>query len=248
MQKSLGAKMCLPAPKPRSHKGQNGVVLIIGGSQTYHGAPVLSALAAMRFCDLVYFHSTQENHFVFKSMKIATPNVICVTGKKLDFALTHADCVLIGNGMEPDDATRKTLERILKTKKKCVIDAGAIKVLPKGLLHRQAIITPHSIEFKSAFGKEADGRSVAEASKKYGCTILFKGNADIIGSMGKLEIVKGGNPGMTKGGTGDVLAGLLAAIYSHKECSNPMKAAFTASYLNKRAGDMLFRVMNCNFS
>jgi len=45
----------LPHPKENSHKGQNGVILIIGGNRTYHGAPILAALAAMRFCDLVYF-------------------------------------------------------------------------------------------------------------------------------------------------------------------------------------------------
>ncbi len=241
-------KLCLPKPKQGSHKGQNGVVLIIGGSQTYHGAPILSALAATRFCDLVYFYSTSENAFALKSMKIATPNVICVSKKKLDFALKHADCVLLGNGMEPDEATRSLAVKILKTKKKCVLDAAAIKVVPKELLHKAVILTPHSVEFKSAFGIDADRETVAAMSGKYGCTILFKGKEDTVGSMGKLERVKGGNPGMTKGGTGDVLAGLLAAVYSHKECSDPMKAAFTASYLNKRAGDMLFRIMNCNFS
>lgn len=240
--------LCLPRPKRSSHKGQNGVALIIGGSRTYHGAPILAALAAARFCDLVYFFSTQENVEVLKRMKIATPNVICVPKEKFAFALEHADCVLVGNGMEPDGKTRAMVAKILRTGKKCVIDAAALRVLPINLLHEKVILTPHALEFKSAFGVAASEKSVAAASKKYGCTILFKGKEDVVASDGKLLRVTGGNAGMTKGGTGDVLAGLLAAIYSHRSCSSPLRAAYTAAYLNKRAGGMLFRVMKYNFS
>lgn len=240
--------LCLPRPKSASHKGQNGVVLIIGGSRTYHGAPILAALAAARFCDLVYFFSTKENAAVLKRMKISTPNVICVQKGKFASALNHADCVLIGNGMEPDAKTKRMVEKILGTKKKCVIDAAAIKVVPKQLLHEKAILTPHAIEFKAAFGVPAGEKSTETMSRKYGCTILLKGKKDTIASNGKITRVSGGNAGMTKGGTGDVLAGLLAAIWSHPACKSPLRAAYTASLLNKRAGDMLFRVMKYNFS
>ena len=92
--------LCIPRPKKGSHKGQNGVVLIIGGSHTYHGAPVLAARAAVRFCDLVYFASTDENNALVRKMKLGTANVICVPKGKLGFALKHAGCVLIGNGMD----------------------------------------------------------------------------------------------------------------------------------------------------
>ena len=240
--------LCLPRPRMESHKGQNGVVLIIGGSGTYHGAPILAALAAMRFCDLVYFSSSAENSQVVKKMKVATPNVICVPPRKFASALSHASCILVGNGMEPDGATKRMVERVLKTGKKCVLDAAAIKAVPKELLHRKAILTPHAVEFKAAFGVAASERSVAAVSKKFGCTVLFKGKEDIVGSMGKVVRIPGGNAGMTKGGTGDVLAGLLAALYSHPACHSPLRAAATASYLNKRAGEMLFRVMKYNFS
>lgn len=240
--------LCLPKPKSSSHKGQNGAVLIIGGSKTYHGAPILSAIAAMRFCDLVYFHSTPENMGVVKKMKIATPNVICVQKEKFSMALSHSDCVLIGNGMEPSAATSRQVASILKTKKKCVLDAAAIKVAPKGLLHEKAILTPHAIEFKAAFGTKATPASVAAMSKKYGCTILFKGPSDTIAFAGKAVQTSGGNAGMTKGGTGDTLAGLVAALYSHPSCPSPLHAAFTGAILTKRAGDLLHHAMGCNFS
>jgi NAD(P)H-hydrate epimerase len=240
--------LCLPRPRQKSHKGQNGVVLIIGGSRTYHGAPILSALAAMRFCDLVYFFSTTENASVLKKMKLSTPNVICVTKEKFAFALAHADCVLVGNGMAPDGATRRMAEKILKTKKKCVIDAAALRVLPAGLLHGKAILTPHAMEFEAAFGKKATEKNAREAAANFGCTILLKGKQDFACSASASAHIPGGNAGMTKGGTGDVLAGLLAAVYSHPSCRSPLRAACTASFLNKRAGEMLFRIMRYNFS
>lgn len=241
-------QLCLPRPKRGSHKGQNGVVLIIGGSRTYHGAPILSALAAMRFCDLVYFSSLKQNAEAFKSMRAATPNVICIGKGKLEEAIKKADCILIGNGMEPDAATSSAVSKILGLNKKCVLDAAAIRVAPKSMLHSKAILTPHSGEFEALTGKKASAKSAAFASKEYGCTILLKGKEDMIASRGRLIKVKGGNAGMTKGGTGDVLAGLLAAIYSHKSCTSPMQAAFTASYINKRAADMLYKVMKYNYS
>ncbi len=240
--------LCLPRPKRSSHKGQNGVALIIGGSGTYHGAPVLAALAAMRFCDLVYFSSTKENASVLKGMKIATPNVICVPKGKFESALNHATCVLIGNGMEPDKRTRKAVAAVLKSNKKCVVDAAALRVLPLRLLHGKAILTPHAREFESAFGRKATPKNVKDAAKKFGCTILLKGREDFLASPAATAVIPGGNSGMTKGGTGDVLAGLLAALYSHPSCHSPMRAAYTASCLNKRAGEMLFRILKYNFS
>ena len=240
--------LCLPRPKPKSHKGQNGVVLIIGGSITYHGAPVLAALAAMRFCDLVYFSSTPENNGVMRKMKLSTPNVICIPESRRKEFIRRASCVLIGNGMDADSKTKSLVSAVLKTRKKCVIDAAALRALDTRLLHEKAILTPHTLEFRAAFGVPASEKSAAAMSKKYNCTILLKGKTDIVASQGKLARITGGNAGMTKGGTGDVLAGLLAAIYSHAPCASPLRAAYTASLLNKRAGEHLYRKYRFNFS
>jgi NAD(P)H-hydrate epimerase len=155
----------LPRPKSGSHKGQNGVVLIIGGGKTYHGAPILASLAAMRFCDLVYFYSPSGDASAIKRMRAATPNVICVPKSKFGFALSHADCVLAGNGMEPDAKTGKLVVKILRTKKKCVLDAAALRVLPLKLLHGNAILTPHAREFEAASAALQPGRMCARRRK-----------------------------------------------------------------------------------
>ena len=238
--------LCNPRPKKASHKGQNGVVLIIGGSRTYHGAPVLAARAAVRFCDLVYFASTKENNALVQKMKLATANVICVPKSRFSFALAHATCVLIGNGMDADAKTKAMTARVLRSGKRCVVDAAALRVLPVKLLHKNVIVTPHVLEFKAAFGCTASEANVRAMSKKYGCTILLKGVQDAVASGGKLACVKGGNAGMTKGGTGDVLAGLCAALFSR--CDDPLRAAYTASRLNKRAGELLYKHYHYNFS
>ncbi|MCX8196860.1 MAG: NAD(P)H-hydrate dehydratase [Candidatus Micrarchaeota archaeon] len=239
-------RLRLPAPKKESHKGQNGIVLVIGGSRTYHGAPILAVLAAIRFCDLVYFYSLPENQDVLRKMKISTANVICINKRQLGWAIKKADCILIGNGMDVSRATKRMVDRVLAEKKKCVLDAAAIKVASKERLHRLAILTPHAKEFQEAFGKKASSWQAAKISAEYGCTILLKGRQDTIAHQGKYVLVKGGNPGMTKGGTGDVLAGLLAAIYAN--CENPFEAAYTASYLNKKTAEQLHATFGCYFS
>ncbi len=238
--------LCMPLPKKASHKGQNGVVLIVGGSKTYHGAPVLAARAAVRFCDLVYFASTEENNALVKKMKLGTANVICVPKSKFNFALKHATCVLVGNGMDADAKTKAMVSRVLRSNKRCVIDAAALRVLPVKLLHKNVILTPHAREFEAAFGVLASEENAGKMAKKYGCTILLKGVRDIVTSGGKLAWVKGGNAGMTKGGTGDVLAGLCAALFSR--CEDALRVAYTASRLNKRAGELLYKHYHYNFS
>jgi len=238
--------LCRLRPKKGSHKGQNGVVLIIGGSRTYHGAPVLAARATVRFCDLVYFASTEENNALVKKMKLGTANVIVVPKSRFAFALKHATCVLVGNGMAVGAKTRAMAAKVLRSKKRCVVDAAALRVLPLKLLHEGVILTPHAREFEAAFGMKATEENAAKMAEKYGCTILLKGERDIVASQGKLVQVKGGNAGMTKGGTGDVLAGLCAAIFSRE--AEPLRAAYTASRLNKRAGELLFRHYHYNFS
>jgi ADP-dependent NAD(P)H-hydrate dehydratase / NAD(P)H-hydrate epimerase len=169
-----------------------------------------------------------------------------VPKSRLGFALKHANCVLVGNGMDANARTHGMVAKVLRSGKRCVLDAAALRVLPVKLLHKDAILTPHAREFEAGFGIAASEKNAAAMSKKYGCTILLKGAQDVVASGGKVAHVKGGNAGMTKGGTGDVLAGLAAALFS--QCNEPLRAAYTASRLNKRAGELLYKHYKYNFS
>ena len=146
----------LPKPSSSSHKGQNGVVLIIGGSKTYHGAPILAAIAAVRFCDLVYFSSTEENNLVMRRMKLSTPNVISLPSSKLKWAISIADCVLIGNGMDVGAATKRLTASVLRTGKRCVIDAAALRVLSRIFSIKMSSSPPTSVNSRrrSAFRQQ----------------------------------------------------------------------------------------------
>jgi NAD(P)H-hydrate epimerase len=98
---------------------------------------------------------------------------------------------------------------------------------------RNAILTPHHGEFTHAFGNA----EVADVAKKYHCIVLLKGDKDVASNGQETRVIEGGNPGMTKGGTGDVLAGLIAAL----ACKNdPFVATLAGSFINKKAGDALY--------
>ena len=82
-------------------------------------------------------------------------------------------------------------------------------------------------------------------AKKYGITILLKGPKDIVCNINECFEIVGGNVGMTKGGTGDVLAGLVASFY----CKNDaLLSASAASFVNKKAGENLSKKMGLYFN
>jgi len=244
MQKtSASGVRSLVLPKQLSHKRDNGVLLVLAGSGRYHGAAMLSLRAASKFVDLVFFSSTKENERIARE-KI--DDVIIIPRKEALSNLKDFDCVLVGPGMGMGSETKRTVNALLKARGKCVIDADALKVLDKTLLHANAIITPHAREFEILFNEKASAKSVQRMAKKYGCVILLKHpEADVISDGRETKLNFTGNAGMTKGGTGDVLAGMCAAL----ACKNaPFNAACAAAYLNGLAGDILLRKYSFAYS
>ena len=150
----------------------------------------------------------------------------------------EADCILYGNGLADADP------KLPKTKAKLVIDADGLKRI-KGRIPKGAILTPHEGEFKMLFGIEGTKENVRKMAKKHGCIILKKGPVDIISNGKKVAINNVHNQGMTKGGSGDVLAGLVAAL----ACKNDsFKAAVAAAKVVGYAGNMLMKHYGYNYS
>lgn len=239
----------LKLPAPDSHKGQNGKVLIIGGSQLFHAAGLWACEIASRIVDMVFFSSTENNLAVGREiqMKALFRNGIFVPRHQLDNYFNEADCILIGPGLprqsgqeKGDDDTRVLTERVLKKypQKRFVIDGGSLQEMDPAWIPVQAILTPHQGEFERLFKQKPDKDTIAAMAKKYHCVILCKGQTDIVCSPDRCQAISGGNAGMTKGGTGDVLAGLTAAFYCRNEA---FLAATAASYLNKKAGEDLYK-------
>ena len=88
-------------------------------------------------------------------------------------------------------------------------------------------------------------QDITTVAKKYSCIVLLKGDKDIASNGTDTREITGGNPGMTKGGTGDVLAGLIAAL----ACKNdPFLATIAGSFINKQAGDELYKKVGPYFN
>lgn len=253
--KSLLKKLALPTAE--SHKGQNGKLMIIGGSHLFHGASLWALKVATRIVDMVFFASSPENVEYSKKLKSEVYDFIAVPKEQIENYIQEADAVLIGPGlpreegrMEGEEKTKELVERLITrySQKKWVIDAGALTEMnPDLLLQLQgnAVLTPHPKEFKTLFGTDPTESSVLEMAKKYSCILLLKGEVDTICSPQECVSVAGGNAGMTKGGTGDVLAGLVAAL----SCRNELfLSAVCASYVNKKAGERLFKRVGYYFN
>ncbi len=84
-----------------------------------------------------------------------------------------------------------------------------------------------------------------EAAKKYKCTIIAKGPTAYVADSNRIVEVRNGNPGLTKGGTGDVLAGLTVALYAKNDA---FLAACAASYITKAAADELYQNVGTNYN
>ncbi len=220
-------------PPKDSHKGENGRLLIIAGSRQFHGAAMLPILGARRFCDLVFHYPAEKDPGLIFAVK-TIPDVIVLRDLKM---LSKMDCVLFGNGIGNAKFDVKKLKGNL------IVDADGLKKI-KGKIPKGALLTPHEGEFAMLFGVAGTEKNVKAMAKKHKCTILRKGLVDIISDGEKTVRVIGGNPGLTKGGTGDVLAGLVAAL----GCKNPLfYSAVEGSRMVKKAGSRLMKKYGYNY-
>ena len=231
----------LYTPTKDSHKGENGKLLIIGGSRAYHGAPVFSLMAARRFVDLMYFYPGEDDPQLITAAK-RLPEAMVVHDLE---RLPHMDAVLFGIGLS--NAPFDTGD-IVPGSWKLVIDGDGLRRM-QDEIPPDCILTPHEMEFRMLFGMEGTARNVKDMATKHNCVILKKGQIDIIADgrtpgKTKLETNRVHNQGMTKGGTGDVLAGLVAAL----ACKNDaFTAAVAGARINGYAGNMLMRRFGYNF-
>ena len=249
--------MLHPERSPESHKGMWGSLLVVGGSETYSGAPTLSSLAAYRMgLDLVY---TAVPETAAGAVMSASPSMITVKlkGERLSHEnlgqvenfLDKVSAVAVGPGLgvasETEEAVRELVQMVNKRGLPLVLDADGLKAYAKKpvSLGVPAVFTPHGREFTLLTGKEANGTHrvkgavVEEAAKKLGSVILLKGNVDIISNGVYTRYNWTGNPGMTVGGTGDVLTGIVGAYLAQR--ADAFYAAGAAAFINGRAGDMV---------
>jgi len=234
----------LKLPKALSHKGQNGRLLIIGGSSLFHSASIWAAEIASHFVDIVHYSSSQENNEIILALKKKFRNGIVVPQKNIFAYVDEDDAVLVGPGMMRGKEGRFTYALVKKLiftfpNQQFVFDAEALQMMEKEWLlklNKPAIITPHQQEFQLLFHQT--GSQVKLLAREFNTIILLKAIKDKITDGHQEIIVEGGNAGLTKGGTGDLLAGLTAALV----CQNlPLISAVSASLLLKTSADKLYR-------
>ncbi|NWJ57349.1 NAD(P)H-hydrate dehydratase [Marine Group I thaumarchaeote] len=255
VQKNLSisiVKKFIPARKSKSRKGDNGIVLVVGGSYIYHGAPVLSSIAALRCgTDLVYTSVPKIN---VTSTRAISPNLIVIplVDQKLTRGAVHKlvgalpinlDSATIGMGLaiQEKNALLLLVKSLLDRDVRLSLDASALipEVLPI-LANKNVVVTPHAGEFKRLFGDSPSDskndriRLVEKNAKKYGITVLLKGQTDVITNGSTTYLYEKKIPAMTVGGTGDVLSGLVAGMLSKNR--NPLESAAAAAFINGLAG------------
>ncbi|MEF8813086.1 MAG: NAD(P)H-hydrate dehydratase [Halovenus sp.] len=232
---------------PASHKGDHGEVLVIGGGP-YVGAPALAGQAALRAgadlvricCPTAIAHEVQgysENLIVrpVEGREFEPGHV----GQVMEFAADH-DTLVVGPGLGDSDGALETIGAVLEAYDgTAVVDADALRIVPDLDTGATLLCTPHQGELVAMGGPRSDDwrdrrDRIAEFAATLGHTLLVKGRYDIVSDGERTRVNRTGNPGMTVGGTGDVLAGVTGAFAARLP---PVDAGGVAAYVNGRAGD-----------
>lgn len=232
---------------PDSHKGENGKAAVIGGSRCQHGAPLFSALALESSgIDLIWVLLPDAHENVAKQASLNF-QVIPLEGDSIE--QKHVDIILstlatmnsavIGPGIAREEKNLKALQHIIAGAAcPLVLDATALQ--PETLNNvngKCVVLTPHLGECERMGLTKKD---LCCAAKTSGAVILLKGQDDtVVHPDGTIKVMSGGNAGLTVGGTGDALAGLIAGLIAQK--IPPFDAAILASRTIKKAGELLYK-------
>ena len=243
----------IPARKKDSHKGMNGVVCIVGGSRTYHGAPLLCAMGAARTgVDLVYLAVPAV---IATAVRSLSPDLIVIplpdskltrgNASRLASWLPEVGCIGIGPGLGPQNPNElnNALATLSAKSPALVVDADALRsaiLEAPAALRAKMVVTPHAAEFERLFGQKVPGSTeervavVRKAAGEHGVVVLLKGPTDVVSDGEKVGLNNTHSPAMTVGGTGDVLTGVTSGLLA--KGLGGFDAACCAAYINGLAG------------
>ncbi|QLC48876.1 NAD(P)H-hydrate dehydratase [Methanolobus zinderi] len=246
-----GDLISLRRRSPTSHKGDSGRVLVIGGGP-YFGAPVFTAMAALRTGADIVTIAVPES--VADTVSSYSPNFI-VSRMPGDFLrpyhlskirelMESHDVVVIGPGLGREKETLEAVASILAESRKAVVDADGLYRLELPVQGGgEIIITPHAAEYsrlaEDSLPDTTEKRkdAVNAFSGQKGVVTLLKGSTDIVSDGENVRLNSTGNAGMTVGGTGDILAGIVGALFA---VNDAMDAACGGCFINGLAGDLAF--------
>lgn len=250
----------LPERPSDSHKGKNGHALLCAGSGQYAGAALLAAKSALRSgCGLLYAAVPRGIRAVFAGCPGAICHPVGYSEEWQDAAAQEAIALLpkvqaaaIGPGMGAGGGISILLEAALNTGKPLIIDADGLNALaanPKlmRLLHKNVLLTPHPGEMGRLTNKSVPEilddpvRVARQAAEAWGCVVLLKGATSVIAQGDRVCLNATGNPGLAKGGSGDVLTGILLALFAQGLAH--FEAASAGAYLLGCAAEKAYALL-----
>lgn len=252
--KKRDIKRILPKREVNAHKGDFGRVLLLCGSKGYTGAAALAALGALRCGAGIVYLGVPESIYAIEAGKLLEPVVFPLADENGMFAasaseeiakiLPQMNAVLIGPGIGRSEGTLTIVQYILENADcPVILDADGINVISphKDILRgrkNQTILTPHWGEFLRIYPDSPPNRVDAAVvfAKEYHCIVLLKGHNTVITDGVACFINPTGNPGMATGGSGDVLAGMIAALVG--QGITPLYATACGAWLHGYAGDI----------
>ena len=237
----------LPPRRADGHKGDFGRVYVYGGCAGYTGAPVYAGEAAVRTGSGLVFVGVPEEVYPIVAARCACAMAHPVPERYGDLLerVRACDAALIGPGLGRGRAAEENMLGLLRDcERPLVLDADGINAAAAHIdvLDRRtgaAVLTPHQGEFLRLGGDLSHGRERAaeDFSRRHGCVLVLKGPGTVVAAPdGRLLVNSTGNCGMAKGGSGDVLAGMVLALIG--QGAEPFEAAACAVWLHGRAGDL----------
>lgn len=257
MQTITGSRVrgILPRRDPAGHKGNFGKVLCVCGSVGYTGAPIFASRAAVRTGAGLVFLAVPKSVWPVAAVKsdeampfplpeTADGKLSLLAEESIRQRASDCDAVLIGCGLGRDWQTDALVRNLLSIEKPLVLDADGLNALGQSveLLQKRTaptVLTPHEGEFLRLGGDLSRGREAAAAafSQNYGVYLVLKGHHTLVAAPDGCMAVNGtGNSGMAKGGSGDVLAGMLLSLLG--QGCEAYDACCAAVWLHGRAGDL----------
>ena len=231
-----------------SHKGSFGHVLVVGGDHGMGGAVRIAAEAALRSgAGLVSVATRASNVSIVTKLR---PEVMCHSlddnPDKIGDLIAKATVIAVGPGLGLGDWAKNLLERVLESDLPLVVDADALNILSQNPRKRENwILTPHPGEAAKLLGvinpviQSQRLDSLDKLVKKYGGTIVLKGNNTLVGGPNQIPYLgRTGNPGMASAGMGDLLTGIVAGLLGQFENIDHQLLAAIAANAHATAGDL----------
>jgi ADP-dependent NAD(P)H-hydrate dehydratase / NAD(P)H-hydrate epimerase len=260
--------LSLAAPKRDiySTKTQNGRLMVVGGSEDYHGAPVLASNAAYSVLAALRVGIGYAVAFVPRSVlnpvRTLSPNIIVkpMSGNNLNFNdfsmlannLDKSQCLVIGNGLGKKADSLKTAAKLItyadKNGKRVIVDADALYAVKNYCkkLSKNVLLTPNMKEFELFYSKKLDDKSISqkikasiEVSKRLNANILLKGHVTVVTDAERVKLITSKSSVLGTMGTGDVLSGMIAGYATNN--TYLFADAVAGAYLHSIIGDRLFK-------